>query len=163
MVLAQARFDRERWSVAAAIAGGACNLLCLVLLNYQIYVVDLFVQQRALAMNYSYRADVPHYPELMIQGMYLAPLLIVIIFRRIPAVTHSYALILFSVSVGRVYYLAQFYRFGPSATSKFDWADLVLTVLGIVSLAILTIWIAIHLASLARNTMKSRERARRDG
>jgi hypothetical protein len=114
-------------------------------------------------MNYPYSAAEMHYPEIISQCILLIPLLVVIVFRRLAAVTFVYALILAAILAGRIYYLVQFYFGGISSSPKFTWADLLLNLLGIGSLGILVVWATIRLVAFVGNFLKSRGRGGADG
>jgi hypothetical protein len=153
----------DRLSIAAAIVACTCNLLSSVLLNYHKYIEDIWFQHRAVIMNYPYSAAEMHYPEIISQCILLIPLLVVIVFRRLAAVTFVYALILAAILAGRIYYLVQFYFGGISSSPKFTWADLLLNLLGIGSLGILVVWATIRLVAFVGNFLKSRGRGGADG
>jgi hypothetical protein len=153
----------DRLSIAAAVVACTCNLLSSILLNYHNYVEDIWFQHRAVAMNYPYRGAEMHYPEIISQFIFLTPLLVVIVFRRLAVVTFMYALILIIILAGRIYYLVQFYLGGISTSPKFTWTDLLLNLLGITSLGILAIWATIRLVAFVGNILKSRGGGGADG
>jgi hypothetical protein len=104
----QAQSSVERWSILAAVSAAIFNILSLVLMNYQLYVVDLYIRQESFAMNYPSRDPVTDPSPIFFQFFYLTPMVAVAIFRRHPAFSLPYASILFLILAGRLYYLVQF-------------------------------------------------------
>jgi hypothetical protein len=85
-----------------------------------------------------------NYPEIVSECLWLGPLLAVIVFRHILAVTLIYTLILFISLVGCIYDLVQFFLIGTGAIPTFGWPGFVLFLLGIVSLPASLIKIVFH-------------------
>ena len=132
----KAQSSIERLSIAAAILACICNLSCLVLLTYQDYL-----RTETITTNY---------PEIINDCFLLLPMIVVIIFRRVAALTFIYASILSVVLAGRIYYLVQFDLIGiGSLEPKLDLPGLLLISLGIVSLVVILIWAIIQLATLS--------------
>lgn len=148
----------ERWSIVVAIFAAIFNILSSAVLNYQMHVEDLCIQHRAVVMNYPYRAPVTNYPEIISQLVALTPVLAVAIFRRYLPFTLTYALILFTILAGRIYYLIQFYRLGIDAIRKFDPPQLLWTIAAVISFAIVAIWVLTRLASFILKMVESRRR-----
>jgi hypothetical protein len=138
---AQTRIDRP---MVAAIFAGTCNLLILILLSYQIYLEQR--PSRPLVMTY----------PLLISGCYyLTPLLVVIIFRRVAAITFTYASILFVILAGRTYYLVQYYLVGMRGLKRpFDEPDGILFLLSAASVTLVLLWIIVRLAGFAINILR---------
>ena len=140
---------------SAAVSAAIFNILSLVLMNYQMYIVDLWIQQDSIVMNYPSRDPVTDHYHIFFQFLFLTPMFVVAIFRRYPAFTLPYALILLMIFAGRLYYLVQLYRVGLDAVSKFDPPQLLWTILGALSFAIVTIWVIAYLASAICKTVKT--------
>jgi hypothetical protein len=141
MTQTNAQSDVGRWPVAAAIFAFVCNLLCVVLVNYQNYLLN-----DALVLNY---------PEIFSDCFLLTPLLVGIIFYRVAAITLPYALMLSVILAGRIYYLVQFHRVGLIAfVPKMDLPGFGLILLAGVSLLILLIS-ALSFAAHRRQRMQS--------
>jgi hypothetical protein len=133
----------SRWSVAAAVFGAACNLLCWLLSHYQSYCLA----------HYRF---VWSYSSIIAECILLAPLLALFILCRFAPVVFLYALALFSLLIGRVYQLIQYYNFGEVAlVHKIDSPGLLLLLLGGISMAIVLIWATIHVVALVRHALKS--------
>jgi hypothetical protein len=132
---AQARISR---ALMAAIFAGMCNLLILILLNYQIYLEEPSPDRFLMIF-------------LLINGSYyLTPLLAAIFFRHVAAITFTWASILSIILVGRAYYLLRYYLVGISGLKRpFDEPDLILFLLSAASTVLIAIWITVFLACLA--------------
>ena len=95
------------------------------------------------------------YPLLISGCYYLPPLLVVIIFRRVAAVTFTYASILSIILAGRTYYLTQYYLVGIRGLKRpFDEPDEILFLLSTVSATLILLWIIFRLAGLTINILK---------
>jgi hypothetical protein len=137
----QTRIDRP---MMAAIFAGTCNLLILILLSYQIYLEQR--PSRPLAMTY---------PMLISGCYYLTPLLVIVIFRRVAAITFTYASILSIILAGRMYYLVQYYLVGIRGLKRpFDEPDEILFLLSAVSATLILLWIIFRLAGLTINILR---------
>jgi hypothetical protein len=147
MTQTRAQSDIGRWSTAAAIFACTCNL---ILTNYLIYAA----RGRSFDMSY---------PELVNECIWLAPILVVIIFRRLTPVTFIYSLPLFIVLADRIYHVVQFHLFGPSTLPRFTWADLFEALLGMFSLIVVLIWAISCLANFIFDAVKRIIGAGRDG
>jgi hypothetical protein len=133
----------SRWSVAAAVFGAVSNLLLWILSNYQSYYLA----------HYQY---IWSYSSNIGECISLAPLLVLFIFRNLAPVIFLYALALFSLLIGRVYDLIQYHKFGAVALAyKIDSANLLLPLLGGVSLAVVLAWATIRFLVLVRHALKS--------
>jgi hypothetical protein len=152
-----AQSNIEWWSISAAVSAAIFNILSSVLMNYQMYIVDLWIQQESIVMNYPLREPVTDHSHIFFQFFFLTPMFVVAIFRRYPGFTLTYALILFMIFAGRLYYLVQFYRVGLDAVSKFDAPQLLWTILGTISFVIVAICVIAYLASLIRKIVKTGE------
>ena len=157
MTRSESKSTIEWWSILAAVSAAIFNILSSALMNYQMYMVDLWIQQESIAMNYPSRDPVTDHSHIFFQFFFLTPVFVVAIFRRYPAFTLSYALILFMIFSGRLYYLVQLYRVGLDAVSKFDPPQLLWTILGTISFAIVAICIIAYLAGFIRKMVKSGE------
>jgi hypothetical protein len=133
----KAKSSSDCWSIAAALFAGKCNLLSLILTNYQI---GLFLG----------RPFVLNYPEIVSECIWLAPLLVVIVFRHIAVITFGYALTLFIILVGRIYYLFGIGAFEP----KVDWPAMLLNFLDAASLLVLLVWLLARSVILIGITFK---------
>jgi hypothetical protein len=147
------------WSIAAALVVGVFDLSSLFLVHYQNYVVDIHIQHRAVVFSYPYSMPVMGYLEMLLQCLYPTPLLVVVIFRRYAGVTLAYVVMLFAIVVGRIYYLMQFYQVGISAVPKFDWPQLLFTIVGMVSVAVVAMWIMIRSVIFISKMLKSNQLA----
>jgi hypothetical protein len=133
----------SQWSVAAAIFGAACNVLCLIFEIFQSY----YLARIPLVWIYSFIA---------VECISLAPLLVLFIWRRLAPVVLLYTLALFSILMGRVYHLVQYYKFGAVALAyKIDSPGLLLTFLGGISIIVVLVWAAIRWVAFIRNAPKS--------
>jgi hypothetical protein len=132
-----------RWSVAAAIFGAVCNVLCLIFEIYQSYCLAHI----RLVWISSF---------LIVECISLSPLLVLFIFRRFAPVVFLYAFALFSILMGRVYHLVQYHKFGAVALAyKIDSPTLLLIFLGGISIAIVLVWAAIRWVAFIRDAPKS--------
>lgn len=149
--------DREvqsslsRWSVAAAAFGALCNLLCWALSNYQ----DFFLLHERLVWSYSF---------VVAEGLSLAPLLVLFVFRRHALLVFPYLLALLLILMGRVDYLLQYRNFGPLAlASKIDSPGFFQILLGGISIAVFLVWAAIRLGrEISRKIVSGLIRAKLD-
>jgi hypothetical protein len=122
----------SRWSVAAAVFGAACNLACSALLDYQHY----FLLHERFIWSYS---------SIIVEGISLAPLPALYVFRRYALLVFPYALALFSILMERVHLLMQYHRLGPLAlASKYDSPGVLQILLGGISIAIVLLWATIR-------------------
>ena len=141
---AETEARRDRWSIVAAKFAGAFSILCLVLLNYQIYLEQSPTRPFALG-----------YPIVISEWFLLTPLLAVIVFRHFVGITFIYASMLLIILVGRTYYLAKYYLVGISAfKKKFDLPDMLLFLLGAVSVALILLWAIFRLTGYIGNCLK---------
>jgi hypothetical protein len=141
---AETEARRDRWSIVAAKFAGTCSVLCLILLNYQIYL-----QQPPT------RSFVLSYPIVISEWFLLTPLLVVIVFRHFVGITFIYASVLLIILAGRTYYLAKYYFVGISALDKkFDLPGVLLIVLGTISVALILLWAIIRLTTFIGNILK---------
>jgi hypothetical protein len=147
MTRSESRSAIEWWSISAAVSAAIFNILSSVLMNYQMYMVDLYVQQESIVMNDPSRGPVTDHSHIFFQFFFLAPMVVVAIFRRHPAFTLPYASILFLILAGRLYYLVEFYRVGLDAVSKFDPPQLLWTILATISFVIVAICVMVYLAN----------------
>ena len=140
-ITAQSSFSRR--SIAAASFAGVCNMLSVILLIYQVHL------ERELSY---FRSDII-FPDWIFL-IYLSPLLGMIIFRHIAAITFTCALMLFVILTGRIYYLSKLYLVGVSGITKFDWVDLLLSLSSIISLAIFAAWVVVRSSLSIGRTLK---------
>jgi hypothetical protein len=87
-----------------------------------------------------------NYPEIIGECVWLSPLLALFIFRHVIALAIPYAVILLIVTI-------RFLDRGI-AMQKFDWADLLYYSLGIVSLAVVLLWITVRSAVFMLHLLK---------
>jgi hypothetical protein len=122
----------SRWSIAAAVFGAVCNLLCWVLTNYQ----SFFLEHNRLIWSYSF---------IIVECLMLAPMLVLFILRRLASVACLCALALFLILTARVHQLIQYHRLGEVAlVQKIDSPGLLLTLLGGISIVVVLVWAAIR-------------------
>ena len=141
---AETEARRDRWSIVAAKFAGAFSILCWILLNYQIYLEQSPTRPFALG-----------YPIVISEWFLLTPLLAVIVFRHFVGITFIYASMLLIILVGRTYYLAKYYVVGISAfKKKFDLPDMLLILLGAVSVALILLWAIFRLTGYIGNCLK---------
>jgi hypothetical protein len=139
-----------RASVYAALFAGTCNILSLIFVIYQ-----NSLRGGELVLNY---------PEVVSYCFLLTPLLVVIVFRHVAAITLSYALMLLAVLAGRIYYLVQFHLVGIGAfVQTMDLPGLGSILLSGVSLVILLLSVVIVAARLIDNVGKRDGGAGTDG
>jgi hypothetical protein len=165
MTQTKARSDIGRWSIAAAVLACTCNVSSSALLYYQRYLQDIIIRERDVVLNYPYHDVVTdsYCVEIINQCIFLAPLLVVIIFRHVAAITFMYALMLCIILAGRVYHVVQLHLVGIDAVSKFGWEDLASTLLGAASLAIALLWAFIRSVAFIGHALKPRNGADTDG
>ena len=149
MPQADVRFDVDKRSVAAATFACACNVLSLILTVYLIHGTRGLIELS--------------YQEVVVEAVWLAPSVVLIIFQRFALVTFTYALALFVILAGRLYDVAQFQLFGPAALPKFTWADLLAYSISAFSLFVVFLWGANWLTNFLFDTVKRIIGAGRDG
>jgi hypothetical protein len=118
----EAQSTISRLSIAAAVFGAVCNLLCWGLSNYQ-----HFYLQREPIWDPSF---------IIVQCLLLAPLLALFILRRFAPVVFLYVVALLS---NLILQIAQFGR-----VQKIDMASLLLSFLGAISIAVVLMCAAIR-------------------
>lgn len=132
----------SRWSIAAAIFGGICNLLCWVLSNYQFY----YLQGDRPIWNFSL---------VFVGVMALMPALALFFLRRSASIVFIYAPILFLILIWRVQHLVPHNFLGTGAVSyKIDMPGLLLFLLGVISAAVLLVRAAISFVGHIRRTQR---------
>ena len=132
----------SRWSTAAAIFGGMCNLLCWIFVNYQFY----YLKHSQPIWNYTF---------VFSEVISLAPLLVLFFHRHFVPITFIYAPALFLILIGRAYYLVQYYWFGIGALFyKIDMPGLLLVLLGAISMAVVLARVAIRFIAFICRTPK---------
>jgi hypothetical protein len=142
------RSDSERLRVAAVTFACAANLLSSILLNIQNYVVDTRFLHRDPALGY---------PEIVSEFILLAPVLVVVIFRRATPFVLLSAASLGTILVGRIYYLVQLYSIGIGGVDpKLDWPVVVLSLLGTASLVVVSFWAMVHFGFFIDSCLKRR-------
>jgi hypothetical protein len=127
----------SRWSIAAAIFGGVCNLLCVVLSLYEDYC--------------------RHYPfvrgAVLPVAVLLAPLLVLFALRRISLVIFIYVSVLLWILVQQVHGL-QYGCLSVPVFQKYDVPGVFLLFFGMISIAAFLVWAAIHLIVFIRRVLK---------
>ncbi|HEX3949103.1 MAG TPA: hypothetical protein VHW95_04555, partial [Steroidobacteraceae bacterium] len=94
---------------------------------------------------------------IVTESISLAPVLVLFMLRHLTHVVVIYVFILFSLLVWRIYYLVQYYNFGPGALFyKIDMPMLLLIVLGAISAAIVLVKLVFHFAAFIGRTLGSR-------
>jgi len=139
----------RRW-IAPAIFACICNVSSLLLTH--------FLSVRAWGEAIGWDCS-----DIMLSWVWLAPIPVVVIFRRSPVVTVVYALILFAILALRLYDVAAFYTFGRSALAKMTRADLLAYVISAFSLFVLVLWAANLLTNRVFDLVKGIIGAFRDG
>jgi hypothetical protein len=122
-----------RWSIAAAVFGGACNLL-LWIVTYQ---DDGSIQPNS-------------WHNLILTAIILAPSLVLFAFRYFFPVVFIYASALFWILVWRIEYPHQYY-----VGQKMDGPGVVLLFLGVISAAVFVVWAAIRFVIFIWRVLKS--------
>jgi hypothetical protein len=128
----------ERWSIYVAAFAGLWSLLCFAMINYNVYVVEVRIRHNP--------AMIMDYPQIIAECVWFAPFFALLIFRHVIALVLPYAvllLIILSKFIGRDIVL-----------QKFDWADLLFYLLGVFSLVVILIWIAVRSAFVVRQLVK---------
>jgi hypothetical protein len=132
----------SRWSVVVAVFAAVCNLLCLALLNYE----SFFLRQERFFLSNGL---------IVIEGLSLAPLLALFVFRRYELLVSLHALALFSILMGHVDRLVQYRNFGEVAlVSKIDSLAVLSMLLGAVSVTVVVVWGAIRWVAFILNAPK---------
>ena len=144
------RSEGDRRSIATAIFACICNVLSLLLT----YLLILHAPGEAIEWDYS---------EIVLPGVWLAPIPVVVIFRRLPVAVVIYAVILLAILALRLYDFAAFYTFGPSALAKLTRADILAYVTSAFSMFVLLVWAASLLSNLVFDLVKSVMGVFRDG
>ena len=139
------RPEGDRRSIAAAIFACLCNILSVLLIDF------LTAPARGDPLDWDFLTIIDH-------GLWLAPIPVVVIFRRFPIVTVIYALVLFVILLGRLYDFTTL-----SALTKMTRADLLADVMGGFSLVVLLLWVANLLTNLLFELMKGIIGVFRDG
>ena len=85
----------SRCSIVVAALTAVCNLLCLVLLNYE----SFFLRNERFFLSNGL---------IVVEGLSLAPLLALFVFRRYALLTLPFAFVLFSMLMGHVHRLVQY-------------------------------------------------------
>jgi hypothetical protein len=132
----------SRWSIAAAIFGGICNLLSWVLENYQFYYLE------RVRIIWDLWLIVPATVSLL-------PLVVLFVLRDRSSVVFIYASVLFLILVWRVQHIVPYKFLWAGAVSyKIDQPGLLLGILGLISAAVLLVRAAIWFAAFIRWTQR---------
>ena len=118
----------SRWSIAAAVFGAVCNLLCWGLSNYQ----HFHLQHERLIWSPSF---------IIVECLLLAPLLALFLLRRFAPVVFPYAIALLAILKMQIEQVVKFHNLGTFAM-KFDSPGLLLMLLGGFSIAVVLVWAA---------------------
>jgi len=132
----QTEAQSDRRAVAAAVFAGTCSVLSTVFILFAI------------------GPDID-YPAMIVLGINLAPLLVVIIGRHVAAIAFTYAWLLFFILLG--------WAISFPSSVKFVLADLLGTLVGIVSVFFLLMLAAKYLEILVANALKRRSGPNMDG
>jgi len=131
--------SKSRWSAAAAMFGAACNLLSQILSIYRAY----YLPPHRIIWDHS---------AIIVECISLSPLMVLFIFRRSMPIAVIYALVLFSILIGRVNQLTEFYNRDPlSLNYKIDSPGFVQLIFGGISIAIVLAWALAVLLSYPRS------------
>jgi hypothetical protein len=126
-----------RWSVAVAIFGAVCNVLCWSLTNNK----HFYLRHERFVCGPS---------SFFFECMLLAPLLVLVVLRRCAPVMLFYACALLWILKAHVDELIYFSKFGKfAAFEKGDSPAICLLLLGLLSIAVIVVWAAIHLVRRA--------------
>jgi hypothetical protein len=132
----------SRWSIAAAIFGGICNLLSWVLENYQYYYLE------HVRIIWDLWLIIPATVSLL-------PLVVLVVLRHRPSVVFTYASVLFLILVWRVQHLVPYKFLWVGAVSyKIDQPGLLESLLGAISAVVLLVRAAIRFAAFIRRTQR---------
>lgn len=132
----------SRWSIAAAIFGGLCNLLLLVLTIYQYY----FLQRVPVIWGFWL---------IFSSTLSLLPLAVLFVLRHRPWVVSIYTSILFFILVWRVQHIVPYdFLWAGSVSYKIDQPGLLLGLLGVISAAVLFVRAAIRFAAFIRHARR---------
>jgi hypothetical protein len=127
-----------RYSRFIAAFAGFWSVLCFVLINYNLYAVEVGV--------WHYPAIIMGYQQIITECVWIAPTLALFIFRGVIALVMPYAVILLIIMIkfiGRDIVL-----------QKFDWADLLLFCLGLFSIVVVFLWIAVRSVFVLQKLLK---------
>jgi TRAP-type uncharacterized transport system fused permease subunit len=148
--------DIDRWSTVIALFAMVCALLSWAALNLEIYLVAIRILNRE---------PVPTYlPELIEQLLWLCPIPVLILFRRIAKITVPYAFFFSIIFAGHCYYLLKFCVVGANAFhGAFQWTSLLQSIAGRISVAVIVFWMIIRLMIFLSDTLKNQSGAGSDG
>jgi len=127
----------SHWSVAAAVFGASCNLSFLILTLYQ-------------DASFSWQPN-DWGNLLLFTAIILAPSLVLFAFRHYFAVVFIYASTLFSILVWRIEY-----PHGYDAAGKYDDVVVVPIFLGLISAAVVSVWVTIRFVIFMWRVLKSK-------
>jgi hypothetical protein len=137
------------------ILGWLCNALTIIAVHYQEYMYDIYLRHQESASI--------TYHDVVVDGIWLAPSLILLIWRRNVVVTAAWTTILLMILLGRIYYLLPSSWTGVNVfyLKKIDWASILLTLLSALSVGVILVWLSIRgVARLGRalaNANRGRE------
>jgi hypothetical protein len=89
------------------------------------------------------------------------PLPVLILFRRIKQITMPFAVMFFVIAIGRYYYFLQFIHFEAHVT-RFDWAVLLQSIVGRISVAVFGFWLVVRLFIFLSDALNSSSGAASD-
>src|ERR1035438_3279013 len=122
----------SRWSIAAAIFGGVCNLSCVVLAGYEDYC----------------RHDPWDWGAVLPVAILLAPLLVLFALRRVLLVVFIYVSTLLWILIQQVHDLRHGCLYVPMSFQKYFEPTVFLVFFGTISIAVFLFWAAIRLVVL---------------
>jgi len=127
-------------SLAAAAVGATCDLLSFVLWQSPVHL--------------AYEQDISHV-DAIISALLgfgfssLMPLVVLVIFRKVVAITIPYALVLFIAFMGHAYYWARFNMVGISGLVRpFDMPTLLSWLISAMSVAVILVWALFRLMTV---------------
>jgi hypothetical protein len=138
--LTKIKWDIHGLSISAAFLAGACNLSCWAIINYFNFVIQTRIFHRNFILM--------NYPEIISEGLWLAPILALIVFSRVLAVTLTYTVILLITLAGCIYDFVRFLSIGTDAIPSPGWPGFILFGLGMASLIAVSIKVIFHRESI---------------
>jgi hypothetical protein len=144
---AETEVGSDRRTALIAGLGTFCVIFSWLALNYEDYLIGLQILNQ----------QPPFITVATEQLLRLCPVLVLILFRRIALIAVPYALVAFGILIGRCYYLSKLYLLGVNALPRsFDWASLLQSILGRISIAVLFFWVFIKLIFLLSDALKGK-------
>jgi hypothetical protein len=133
------------WVAWAALFAGACCLSSWTIVNYQNGTFQYIIENDYIPINYA---------GVVSQGIFLAPLLALLVFRNVASLVLIYALILFPILMGRIFYLVEV----SVRPQKGDWSSVSMVLMGLFSLIIVLALAGIYLSFLVDRAIDRRSK-----